>query len=79
MESRTLVIAPLDPVELDMLGKQLAEQSLHIVTAADKAVLDWAARLSVAELGLLRGDERDQSEASIGFAQSELARRETKP
>jgi hypothetical protein len=51
----------------------------HVVSAADKAVLDWAARLSVAELGLLRGDERDQSEASIGFARAELARREAKP
>jgi hypothetical protein len=69
----------IEKTPLDVVKALLATHGLHIVSAADKAVLDWAARLSVAELGLLRGDERDQSEASIGFAQSELARREAKP
>jgi hypothetical protein len=68
-----------DTCPFDHLEQQLGDVGLYVISAADKAVLDWAARLSVAELGLLRGDEYDQSEASIGFAQSELARREAKP
>jgi len=68
-----------DSLANSQVRKLLAVRGVYVVSAAEKAVLDWAARLSVGELGLLRGDEYDQSEASIGFAQSELRRRQGRP
>jgi hypothetical protein len=65
---------PLSPVNIAIVKKLLADQGLYVVTAAEKAVLDAAARAR---------DDRRLDHSFAHWAQAvwdaEQARRETKP
>lgn len=72
---RTDLSRPMDAFDLEWVSKQLAAQGLHVVSAADKRVLDALGKASLADLQFLPG--LDGALDAVYYA--ELARREQKP
>lgn len=67
-----------DYVRYDDLLEALADAPAPEVTAEDRAVLEACDLLTVGEIGLLTGDERDTSHAECSLGEAILARREAK-
>lgn len=84
MSERADLSRPMDAFDLEWVRKQLAAQGLHVVSAADQAVLDAMADLrSEWLIAMLRSDRTFPIEpicvARVRLHEAELARREQKP